>query len=653
MMKKNIAPMGFCLVLTVFLSVLISVFSSARASERILSFHSDITVHHNASMTVRETIRVRSEGQEIRRGIYRDFPTSYKDIFGNRYIVGFTVIDVFRDNTSEPYHINNISNGKRVYIGDKDILLPRGEYTYALVYKITRQLGFFKDYDELYWNVTGNGWVFPIERASASVVLPGEASRHIISTDAYTGPYGSTGKDFEVSFDPSGTVMFSTTRPLDSHEGLTIVVSWPKGFVVRPDAYARLNYFLSDNRGVLTGAFGLICILIYYLLVWIRAGRDPSRGVIVTRYTPPDKMSPAVMRYITKMRYDDRVFAAAVINMAVKGFLKIVEEFGEYTVKRTEGKGVPLSREEQRVMKKLLGSQKEITFETANYLKIQAAIKALRNYLSLTYEKIYFVTNRKYFIAGLILTIGMLLLSGFWDALGKGTLPVFLFICIWLSGWSIGVFALLSMVVAKWKGSMRTGQNRALGTGGALFITLFSIPFVIGEFAGIFILGYATSVTMVVLLLLSIFINYLFYNLLKAPTRAGRRVLDTIEGFRTFLVATEKDRLNMLNTPEKTPELFEKYLPYALALDVEQTWSEQFADILSSAATGLTETGYAPAWYSGVALSSMTAGDFASSLGDSFSGAISSSSTAPGSSSGSGGGGSSGGGGGGGGGGGW
>jgi uncharacterized membrane protein len=653
MMKKNISRIGFCFVLTVFLSVISSVFSSAGASERILSFHSDMTVHHDASMTVRETIVVRSDGKEIRHGIYRDFPTHYKDLIGNRHIVGFTVINVLRDGTSEPYHIKDISNGKRIYIGDKETLLPPGEYTYTLVYTTTRQLGFFKDRDELYWNVTGNGWVFMIERASASVALPGEASRHIISTAAYTGPSGSTGKDFRVLFDPSGTVMFFTTRPLDVYEGLTIAVSWPKGVVVRPDAYTRFYYFLSDNWGVLTGSFGLICILIYYLLVWAKAGKDPSRGVIVIRYTPPEKMSPAVMRYITKMGYDTRVFASAVINMAVKGFLKIVEEFGEYTVQRKDGKGAPLSPEEQRVMKKLLGSEKQITLETANHLRIQSAIKAVRNYLSFTYERIYFLTNRKYFIAGLILTIGTLLFSGFWEAFGKGTLPVFLFICVWLSGWSIGVFALLSMVVGRWKGTIRDRQNRALGTGGALFLTLFSIPFVIGEFAGIFVLGYATSVTIIVFLLLATCINYLFYHLLKAPTRAGRKVLDAIEGFRTFLVATEKDRLNMLNPPQKTPELFEEYLPYALALDVEQEWSEQFADVLSNAATGSSATGYEPAWYSGVGLSSMTAGDFASSLGDSFSGAISSSSTAPGSSSGSGGGGSSGGGGGGGGGGGW
>jgi hypothetical protein len=188
MMKKSIPLIRFCVVLTMFFLVLFSFLSPAEAFERILSFHSDIAVHHDASMTVRETIRVMSEGQEIRHGIYRDFPTHYKDFLGNRYIVGFAVMKVLRDGTPEPYHIDHISNGERIYIGDKDTLLSPGEYTYTLEYTTTRQLGFFKDYDELYWNVTGNGWRFKIERASTSVVLPGEASRHVISTAAYTGP---------------------------------------------------------------------------------------------------------------------------------------------------------------------------------------------------------------------------------------------------------------------------------------------------------------------------------------------------------------------------------------------------------------------------------------------------------------------------------
>jgi len=163
----------------------------------------------------------------------------------------------------------------------------------------------------------------------------------------------------------------------------------------------------------------------------------------------------------------------------------------------------------------------------------------------------------------------------------------------------------------------------------------------------------STSFVIALFLILAMMVNYLFFHLLKAPTGVGRKAMDEIEGFKRFLGATEKDRMNMLNPVEHTPQLFEKYLPYALALDVEQQWSEQFAEVLSSASVSPEQSGSGPVWYSGASWNSLAAAGFTSSLGSSFSDAISSSSTAPGSSSGSGGGGSSGGGGGGGGGGGW
>jgi uncharacterized membrane protein len=143
----------------------------------------------------------------------------------------------------------------------------------------------------------------------------------------------------------------------------------------------------------------------------------------------------------------------------------------------------------------------------------------------------------------------------------------------------------------------------------------------------------------------------LFYHLLKAPTLRGRKVMDQIEGFKMYLSVAEKDRLNLLNPPEKTPELYERYLPYALALDVENEWGEQFAEVLARAQ--VDGQPYSPSWYSGRSWDVSRTSGFSDSLGSDFAGAISSSSTAPGSSSGSGGGGSSGGGGGGGGGSGW
>ncbi len=635
----------------VFFSPFLS--SPAESYEKIISFRSDISVRRDTTLMVKETIRVNSEGVKIRHGIYRDFPTRYRDRLGNSYVVGFDLKEVLRDNIPEPFHIENRSNGKRVYIGDRNSLLPTGEYTYTLVYGTDRQLGFFRDYDELYWNVTGNDWEFPIGEVTAGVELPGDATRHIISFAGYTGPQGSRGQDFVQSIEESGIIRFTTTRPLSPREGLTIAVSWPKGYVDEPARAERFRYFFTGNPGVIIGPAGLMLLLSYYVFIWIRVGKDPDPGIIMTRYTPPEGMTPAVMRFITKMGYDQKTFASSIISMAVKGHLSISEEGDAYMLERKDNGNSPLTPEEQKISSALFSTARKITLEQSNHKKIRNAINTLKNYLELKYEKIYFVTNKGFFISGIVLSSGILFLTGFGDAAAKETLPIFLFMCVWLTIWSIGVTGLLAQVISRWRNAFRSRGSGLLAGGGALFLTLFSIPFVAGEIAGMFTLGYATSALMVLFLVVTIFINYLFYHLLKAPTRAGRHMLDAIEGFRIFLTATEQDRMNMMNPPGKTPELFERYLPYALALDVEQLWAEQFSGVISGAAAEGEAGGYSPVWYSGALWHSMSTGDFAASFGDSLSGAIASSSTAPGSSSGSGGGGSSGGGGGGGGGGGW
>ena len=621
--------------------------------ERILSFAGDITVNEDASITVSESIRVLSTGSVIVHGIYRDFPTSYRDRFGNRHRVDFDLVGVSRDGLVENYHFADRINGKRIYLGDKDVLLSPGEHTYNIVYKTNRQLGFFQKHDELYWNVTGNAWSFPIDEVSVIVRLPRPLPREGLYLDGYTGYQGEQGKDFNSSVDLDGNIVFSSTRAFRPEEGLTIAVSWPKGLVREPDIRTRLGYFYRDNRSGIWGLLGLLILVVYYLSVWARFGKDPSRGIIIPLYAPPDNFSPAAVRYISKMGFDHKALAAAIIDMAVKGFLKIDQGDGSYTISRGRGDESVLSPEEKVIAKKLFGGSDEVRLKNTN-LQIRGAMYALSNALRVDFEKKYFITNRQYFIPGVILSMALIAASSIGAVLESGSfvkIPMALFMSIWLGGWSLGVTALLREVLARWRDLIFAERQRAGLLAAASGITVFSLPFIAGELFGLAMLIYATSVIVVIVLAAAVAVNFLFYHLLKAPTLAGRKTMDRIEGFKMYLSVAEKDNLRMASYSQVTPEIFEKYLPYALSLGVEQAWSERFAAYLAQAGKDRTE--YSPAWYSGALWNSSSAGSFASGLGSSLSGAIASSSTAPGSRSGGGGGGSSGGGGGGGGGGGW
>ncbi len=344
------------------------------------------------------------------------------------------------------------------------------------------------------------------------------------------------------------------------------------------------------------------------------------------------------------MGYDDKAFAAAVVDMAVKGGVLIQEDGGDYTLVRRDAAKEALSRGEQLVTAQLFPRGGSVKLENKNHTIIKGAIDALKKNLRMELEKIYFVTNSGYLGPGVAITILaavlVILMSRDRAAAGFGAL--------WLTIWTVACYFLAVTAYKSWL-AVRGGGLRKVGT--ALLTTLFALPFFAGEIAGLVMLGSALSIPGALILAAMAFLNALFYHLLKAPTLAGRKIMDQIEGFKLYLSVAEKERLNLLNPPEKTPALFEKYLPFALALDVENAWSEQFAEVLAQAGTATQP--YSPIWYSGSSWDSFHTSRFTDTLGSSFASAISSSSSPPGSSSGSGGGGFSGGGGGGGGGSGW
>ena len=608
--------------------------------ERILAFHSDIIVYPDSSMVVRETIAVNAAGRRIRHGIYRDFPTRYKDRLGNDVIVDFEVMAVERDGQSEIWRMQPQGNGVRVYFGDQNTILPVGRHEYAFTYQTRRQLGYFADHDELYWNVTGNGWIFPIDEASASVTLPANVPQGAIGLSGYTGRQGSREQTMRGITEPGPRATFEVTRPLDAGEGLTIVVGWPKGFVAEPTAADRFRYTLHDNRSLLVGTAGTLLLLAYYLIVWFRVGRDPQRGVIMPRYEPPAGLSPAGMRYLVKMGFDNKAAAAAMLNMAVKKYVTIGKSDAVYTLTRADGEKIVLSEDECLLADKLLGSDKTLELSPAHHTRVQGAINGLKNSLKTSEEKIYFLTNSRYLIPGAIFS-ALLVGASVVLAPSKGQMAAAGFMSVWLTGWTFGVVMLLLMVVASWKAAF-AGQGGNAAKGGAVFLTLFSLPFFAGEAFGVFMLTKFSGLSTIGLLAAVAFLNLLFHYLLKAPTHAGRVLLDQVEGFKIFLGAVDKDRLATLAATEQTPAVFEKYLPYAVALGVEQAWASRFADVLERAK-------YSPTWCSDGSWAGMNVGTMASSLGNSMSTAIASSASSPGSSSGFSGGGSSGGGGGGGG----
>ncbi|WEK46698.1 MAG: DUF2207 domain-containing protein [Candidatus Andeanibacterium colombiense] len=615
--------------------------------ERILNYLSTVTVAPSGDLDVTETIRIVALNQRINHGIYRDFPTSYGDNLGHRIHVGFAVVSVQRNGKDEEWSRETLSNGVRIRIGSADTVISPGVYTYAIHYRTSRQVYYGPDHDELYWNVTGNGWIFPIDHAEARITLPKEVA--LTGRDFWTGAQGSTAKDAEVAEERPGYIAFRTTRPLGSEEGLTVSAEFPKGVLAEPGGGRKLGWWIED-WGAIVVALGTIAGLVaYYVRAWAKAGRNPRPGTVVPIFSPPDDLSPAAMRYVSRMSFDNRCFSAAMVFLGVKGQLRITKQETGFlhlgsttTLSRTELGGALGARDlpapEVAMRDALFAGGDTLELKQENHTTLQAARSALQKGLGAAYDEVTYRKNTDWALYGLGLlflavlataVIGLLATPSMtiFDRLGPPLIAVGLLVMAsWVirstgKGWfravAIGILAIGALAAA-----FETVVNALNAQVWALFIPLLTLPLVISAFWWMY-----------------------------APTREGRALMDRIAGFRQYLSITEEERLDRMNPPEKTPELFERYLPYAIALDVENRWAEKFAAVLAAAAAANSSAG-TMLWYSGSGNVWDDPQGFASDIGGSLASTVSSASSSP-SSGGSGGGGSSGGGGGGGGGGGW
>jgi len=623
--------------------------SQSQSGERILYFRSDANVAKDGHLDVVETIRIRSEGNRFQHGILRDFPTRYAQ--GNRTVrVGFTVEGIERDGAKEEWTTQSVDNGVEVRIGRPEVTLADGEHVYAIHYRTTRQLGFFQGYDELYWNVTGLASSFPIEVAEARVRLPRAVP--FGQRSFYTGPEGSKAQDAKVVDEAPGDIAFRTTAPLAPHEGLTIAVAWPKGVVDPPRRPTPAGQWLATNGPLAAAILALAGLCAFYFHAWRKAGRGPRPGTVVPLFTPPEGLSAAALRYVRRMGYDTRAFAAAIVQSGVEGKLRLVESEGGFfsrgktridKLAEPEGMAAP----ERDMLRKLFAGGDRVEMDNDNHATFSAAQKALGDGLESAFLDKTFHLNKGWAWAGLVLVGGAMLLVGLVAAL---TDP-------YADEGAWGPPALGLALVA---GALAAGtRSRLAAPGRSWLLALLALGFAVGAAFMLFTAyivaadaGDAMTVLKMLSPLLALPLALSAFRWMAAPTREGRTLMDEIAGFEKYLSVAEEDRLETLHPPEKTPELFERYLPHAIALGVENRWAARFANVLARASAE-PDRQSGMGWYSGSQNAWSNPGRFASTMGSSLTSSIASASTAPGSSSGSGGGGSSGGGGGGGGVGGW
>ncbi|MEQ9520296.1 MAG: DUF2207 domain-containing protein [Parvibaculum sp.] len=634
-----------------FLTASLLLVSAVHGRERITDYDIDLRVQSDGTLSVVETISVIAEHDRIKRGIFRDFPVRYRTAFGFNQYVPFDVKDVTRDGDVEPFFIEHTGNSARLYIGDADSYVRQGRHTYKITYQTNEQLNFSGNGTELYWNLIGTEWAFPIDKVRASVHLPTGAI--VQDLNIYTGAAGETGKAADMR--ASGNrIAVANNHPLAPGEGITISAVWQNGLVDQSGAAARAWDFIADNLGFVIGLSALAGIATYFAQMWKRYGKDPETGTIIPLFNPPKNLSPVALGYIHARGFHGAVspssaLTIAVTSLAIKGYLEITEAKKGYTLQLLGKEPADLPPGEAALLEQLnkLAIGGTVTLDGTYDASFSTLKSAFSTVIKREYTSAYFATNGGKWAIGLLLTVAALLatstfnLSGAEDRIIGSVLTVFFSIAF------AGFVTAARNVWLHWT-DQKPGATR-MGLTWAITICLgASIP------ALLLAIGLLVTAGLPVLLIAAplVSLTTIFFWLMEAPTVYGRQIMDQIEGYMLFLSTTEWDRMQA-REPIPTPNtaLFEKHLAYSMALGVDEAWSTTFTKYAMLAA--LPPTTYHPAWYHSRSGGTPDFTGFSSNFSSSMSSTFASAASPPSSSSGSSGGGSSGGGGGGGGGGGW
>lgn len=579
--------------------------AAAAAAERITLMDVTARVETDATLAVTERIDFVAEHVEIRRGLIRDIPVRFRNEHGRMVWSKFRFLGAKLDGAPVPYKLERNGGNMEIHLGD-DRFLSKGKHSYEIAYTLSDILIFHEDGDELYWNVTGNDWIFPIDKACFRVELPQGA--RIFESDGAVGRMGSTRREWGRRSD--GT--FETLRPLGVREGFTVTVTWDKGHVVPPRKTIRERVL--ERYGKPLYAFFSLSVVLGYGIVWWFVGRDPRKGTIIPLFSPPDGLEPAYAGYVKRRRFEPDMLVADLLQLAVSGYLDIAPQSDGMTLQRTAKEVDARLPAGLRALMEWLFSGGRRQAQLGGGAGSGGAYiagftrKTVRNmkrfYATYGPERgnarrpVLWKRNLWACFVGLPLVIPMLWVLSYFD--GEACFVLFMsFLAPLPYGAALFVFG------RAWYGEVRGrlrktkgAVRRVAGVMNMVFPLFFLVPILLA--AAMFLLYMATLMGPFFAFFswAALFAVYGFSLCMFSYTKTGREYLDQVEGLELYLKVAEKHRLEALypalrgKIPEETVETFERCLPYALALDVADTWLDAYAAMLDRAE-------YHPSWYRG------------------------------------------------------
>ncbi|MEJ2568026.1 MAG: DUF2207 domain-containing protein, partial [candidate division WOR-3 bacterium] len=477
-------------------------------------------LNQNGSLDIKEKITVNFDGG-YHHGIYRDIPLELRGMAGN-YSLGFAVQEVLMDGQSVP-----VKKSTRRYGGGKDLRLRIGDsdrtisgiHVYTIKYSAVLGARYFKGWDELYWNITGNRWEDRIDSSHCTVTFPSPIQLSDEDIKIFVGTYGSdrTTENYSLT---DKFLSFGTSTLYPGY-GTTVDIRFPKGYLSKPPLSTTLWLKLKSYIGPLVAVLLPLFIFVSLFKKWYREGKDLPVGTVTVKYAPPKDLTAAEVGTILDQRVDTVDITSILFDLARLGYLSIEEiETNKFLFLKKKDYKIKILKDmnldKETHLREFL---KGLKLKGGNEFLISDLKGEFYKYVKDVTEEIYKSVKKKEYFYGNP------------DKIRK--------------------------------------KYAGYGVAG-LFIGVWAIPFGFGLFSG-------TGAGIAIGIALSGLISLIFAQAMPKRTYKGREVLTDILGFKEFLVRVEKDRLKRMI--DQNPTIFFDFLSYAIALGVVDEWAERFSGL--------------------------------------------------------------------------
>lgn len=555
----------------IFLAWLLTPINS-RAFESILSYDSDINIATNSTIAVTDTVVVRAEGVRIKHGIRRDFITDYRSP-NHQYQTGLKILSILRNGVPEPYRLKKIRHGFRMFTGDSDHYLEPGIHTFTLRYRISRGIRFFPDHDAFFWRIDRRNWSLPILKSKTTVYLPDAIATQAVKLQRY--PKNNAPQNSRIVKTGSGTALFESTDGLQTNDVTGFSLTFPKNVIKQPNDIAKIHILLDESPDLAILLTGItFCLGCYLITVFLAKNTKPRKAE--NSSMPVTHFSPATLGLIGNENYNNRTLISAIINLAIKGHINIEEGAkGKFVINKRLSSKKP-AFDEQVLLYRLFSDERPfVELNPHNRRTIEKTISIHRLATQITYFK-HLISSRPALQLPGILVLILTLVSAQLTLEHQLHMDVNRPLIALLFCWTLAATAMLWKTFRLWKRLSAQPSRQACKP--CLLATLFALFMLAGEFIGIQLTLETTTVNFAAGLIVLALINDYFIRRLNSPDLLGKILINKANHFRLFLCSDPENDSNA----NKSVKLFEHYLAYALALNLEREWSRRFMEQASS-----------------------------------------------------------------------